>query len=156
MFASVLVGQMFNQTLLVYSNFWLVDWGTEVTMDLIDGREMTLSRNLYYFHGYCGMQMAGIFFLTLSRIILSYFRTEASMTLHNNLLKRVLQFPVSFFDVTPVGRIINRFSQDMATIDEDLAQTLSQCISMSSSILGSVGAIAGSTNGAVLVLFVPM
>jgi Arc/MetJ family transcription regulator len=46
----------------------------------------------------------------------------------------VLFFPVSFFDITPIGRIINRVSQDMITIDDDLAQTTSQVISMTGSV----------------------
>jgi len=83
-------------------------------------------------------------------------RTNASSNLHALILDKVLLFPVAFFDVTPIGRIINRFSQDMATIDEDLANTLSQLISMVSSVLGSLGAIAGSTKGTFLVLMVPL
>eukprot|EP01034_Spumella_vulgaris_P044687 gene44687-55607_t len=49
-----------------------------------------------------------------------------STTLHEGLLKSVLGAPVSFFDVTPVGRILNRFSSDIQTIDEDLSSTLSR------------------------------
>ena len=44
----------------------------------------------------------------------------ASRKLHLNLLERVLQLPMHFFDSTPVGRIINRFSKDIDTIDEDV------------------------------------
>jgi len=32
----------------------------------------------------------------------------------------------SFFDVTPLGRILNRFSSDMQTVDEQLSSTVSQ------------------------------
>lgn len=88
--------------------------------------------------------------------MLTYHRTNASETLHSGILKKVMYFPVAFFDVTPIGRIINRFSQDMATIDEDLASTLSQLISMVGSVLGSIGAIAGSTKGTFLILMVPL
>ena len=72
------------------------------------------------------------------------------------MLQTVLFLPVSFFDTTPVGRIINRFSQDMATIDEDLVQSVSQAVGMGGGVLGALGAIAGSTQGTFLILCVPL
>jgi ABC-type multidrug transport system fused ATPase/permease subunit len=36
-----------------------------------------------------------------------------SSKLHDAMLKRILYSPMSFFDSTPSGRIINRFSKDM-------------------------------------------
>jgi hypothetical protein len=36
-----------------------------------------------------------------------------SSKLHDLMLKRILFSPMVFFDVTPAGRIINRFSKDM-------------------------------------------
>jgi ATP-binding cassette, subfamily C (CFTR/MRP), member 1 len=100
--------------------------------------------------------MASVFFLTVSRVLLTYHRTNASKRFHERIMQRVLYFPIAFFDVTPIGRIINRFSQDMATVDEDLAQTMSQVISMFGSVLGSIGAIAGSTKGTFLILMLPL
>jgi len=38
---------------------------------------------------------------------------RASSRLHDRLFQRVMGAPVSFFDTTPLGRIINRFSRDM-------------------------------------------
>lgn len=38
---------------------------------------------------------------------------RASSRLHDQLFNRVMRTPVSFFDATPLGRIINRFSRDM-------------------------------------------
>ncbi|KAJ3255495.1 hypothetical protein HK103_006226 [Boothiomyces macroporosus] len=43
--------------------------------------------------------------------------------LHDDLLRNVLRLPQSFFDTTPLGRIINRFSKDQYTIDEVLPRS---------------------------------
>ncbi|KAI9504470.1 P-loop containing nucleoside triphosphate hydrolase protein [Coemansia spiralis] len=42
---------------------------------------------------------------------------RASRTLHARLLRAVVHASPRFFDSTPLGRIINRFSRDMQTID---------------------------------------
>lgn len=45
--------------------------------------------------------------------------------MHKQMLNSVIRAPTStFFDITPVGRIVNRFSQDIDTVDNDLPATL--------------------------------
>lgn len=48
----------------------------------------------------------------------------AAKFLHNNLLEKMMRFPMSFFDTTPMGRIVNRFSKDVDTVDCDIPRTL--------------------------------
>lgn len=42
---------------------------------------------------------------------------NAARDLHNNLLQQTLRLPMSFFDTTPLGRIVNRFSKDVDVVD---------------------------------------
>ncbi|XP_021821855.1 ABC transporter C family member 13 isoform X1 [Prunus avium] len=45
---------------------------------------------------------------------------QAAVKVHDTLLKRLINAPVQFFDQTPGGRILNRFSSDLYTIDDSL------------------------------------
>ena len=59
-------------------------------------------------------------FTFVRAVLLARFGVHASETLHRNLLHSILQAPQSFFDTTPLGRIISRFSKDLYSIDLEL------------------------------------
>jgi ABC-type multidrug transport system fused ATPase/permease subunit len=44
----------------------------------------------------------------------------AGRDLHDNMLKSVLRAPIRFFDATPIGRILQRFSRDVEAVDIQL------------------------------------
>ncbi|KAM0353414.1 hypothetical protein ACHAP4_008660 [Fusarium culmorum] len=48
---------------------------------------------------------------------------EASRKLHERMANAIFRSPMSFFDITPAGRILNRFSSDIYRVDEVLART---------------------------------
>ena len=66
--------------------------------------------------------------ITAAAVIVHYSRSFTFMTmvvavsnrLHDLALVRVARAPMLFFDSNPVGRILNRFAKDLATLDDML------------------------------------
>ncbi len=52
----------------------------------------------------------------------------ASRKLHLIILIGVLHAPMSFFDTTPIGRVINRFARDIDSVDTALPTAFSQSL----------------------------
>jgi ATP-binding cassette subfamily C (CFTR/MRP) protein 1 len=62
----------------------------------------------------------------------------ASKTLHSTVLYGVLRAPMSFFDTTPIGRVINRFSKDIDSVDSSLPTSFSQSFGTLTQVLITV------------------
>jgi len=69
----------------------------------------------------------------------------ASTLIHNRLLVNVLRLPMAFFDTTPSGRILNRFSKDIYTVDELIPRSISFFVSMFFSVLSTIFVISFAT-----------
>ncbi|KAF6255037.1 ABC transporter [Scenedesmus sp. NREL 46B-D3] len=74
-----------------------------------------------------------------------YTTVEAAVTLHNRLLTHMLRLPKVFFDTNPAGRILNRFSRDVETMDSVLNQSLIQFSNCFASYLAILVVISIST-----------
>lgn len=62
----------------------------------------------------------------------------ASFSLHNSVLLAVLRAPLAFFDTTPMGRILNRFSRDIDTVDNALPELLESWLTSAFNVLATV------------------
>ena len=155
-FAGVVFFLIMGQLLGIISSFWLAHWGEVNTRESLKGKPLTSDQNTVYLNFFALYSMMGVVGLTLRALVLAQHRLGTSSKLHKNLLDSTLGAPVAFFDVTPIGRILNRFSSDMVVIDEELSQTISQLTNSLFSCIGAVGAIAGATKGTFLALCVPL
>ena len=54
-----------------------------------------------------------------------YAGLNVGRKLHNIMIAYVFRAPINlFFDVTPIGKILNRFSKDLSVIDEQIYYNL--------------------------------
>lgn len=56
----------------------------------------------------------------LASVLLGLASLRAARTLHIRLIGDVLRLPMVFFDTTPTGRLLNRFSKDVDVLDNTL------------------------------------
>ena len=76
---------------------------------------------------FAGLAAASVLMSLARSVGLTAALLGAASSLHDGVLESVLRSPIAFFDATPVGRIINRFSKDQATLDSDLLVVLQAC-----------------------------
>ncbi|KAJ7651661.1 hypothetical protein DFH06DRAFT_1270538 [Mycena polygramma] len=78
---------------------------------------------------YLEISLLGAFSVLLYIALGYYASLQASRSLFISLLRRLTRAPARFFDVTPIGRILNRFTTDINTIDGALQNSARQCLS---------------------------
>nr|QVT92351.1 ABC transporter [Salvia miltiorrhiza] len=99
------------------NDLWLSFW-----VDTTGGNQIKISTTFY-------LVILSVFCLVNSLLTLvrafsfAFGGLQAAIRVHDQLLHKLIDSPVSFFDQTPSGRILNRlyrFSSDLYTIDDSL------------------------------------
>ncbi|KAF0754251.1 multidrug resistance-associated protein 4-like, partial [Aphis craccivora] len=94
----------------------------------------------------CIIIFAGLtFFIIIAAIVQSTIFvsvcTEASMTLHNRMFKSITRAKMDFLNISPTGRILNRFSKDLGLVDEMLPSILVRFLQIGMQSIGIVTVI---------------
>ncbi|XP_074855480.1 ATP-binding cassette sub-family C member 2 isoform X2 [Carettochelys insculpta] len=98
------------------SSLWLSAW-TDDSLEYKNQTYPPAQRDMRLgVFGVLGLAQA-VFLLT-AILLSARGAAQASRMLHQQLLSNILRVPMSFFDTTPTGRIMNRFAKDILTVDE--------------------------------------
>lgn len=115
-------------------------------------RRTTSSSMHFYLLIYALLNASTLLMLLLRAILAALSTLSAAVSIHTRLLRLVLRAPTAFFDATPVGRILNRFSKDQDALDEDLPYALLSFLNCILQVLGVVWVTSTVTPIMLLVL----
>ena len=126
-----------SETSAVSSGIWLAKWSsTDVTSD--DERDLFLG-----VYGALGLSQA--IFILFASIAMAAGSRVASRYLHQKMLVNIMHSPMSLFETTPQGRIMNRFSKDISGIDDMVPRSLTSFLRTFLSVIGTMFAITFAT-----------
>ncbi|KAM9748173.1 ATP-binding cassette sub-family C member 3 [Dama dama] len=121
------------------ANVWLSAWTDEAA---VDNQQNSTS---YRLGVYAALGILQGLLVMLSAITMAVGGVQAARLLHQALLHNKMRSPQSFFDTTPSGRILNRFSKDVYVIDEILAPTILMLLNSFYNSISTLVVIVAST-----------
>ncbi|KAG5981015.1 hypothetical protein E4U55_003408 [Claviceps digitariae] len=108
----------------------------------------------YYLIGLAIIGVLGSFAAFVRDVWIFYGSLTASRKLHDRLMGAVTRAKFKFFDVTPLGQLMNRFSKDLEAVDQEIAATAIGVLSCALSLVVTVVLIAVITPGFLIAAFV--
>ncbi|KAH8269735.1 hypothetical protein KR018_008658 [Drosophila ironensis] len=135
------------------SDAWLAYWVTETTLDPHHndtslghelmrpgaGNETDSGHTTGFYLGIFSAIAVTNSIVTLIRAFLfAYAGIKAAIFMHEQLLKKVMFAKFNFFDITSVGRILNRFSSDTNTVDDSLPFILNILLAQLAGLVGAL------------------
>ncbi|KAG0271977.1 Multidrug resistance-associated protein 1 [Linnemannia exigua] len=126
------------QACQIGTNLWLQHWTTARP-----GESRSPSMFLGVYATITVVYMILMFFFTYALMV--WVGVRATIRLHDGLLSSIMRLPMSFFDTTPLGRIVNRFSTDIFATDNAIPWSFMSTLMCGVSVLGTVVVIAATT-----------
>ncbi|CAO3650121.1 unnamed protein product [Cunninghamella blakesleeana] len=128
----------------VTESWWIKQWTQSYNSSNIMDAKSKEDKLNYYLGFYIAIAASNIF-ISVSRVGVIYFGALcASKKVYAGLLFRILRAPLRFFDTTPVGRILNRFSSDFETIDSTLPNELLRLITHFTVLISGIIAVSSA------------
>eukprot|EP01132_Coremiostelium_polycephalum_P009679 gene9679-11876_t len=137
---SIIFFYVATQVLSILANWWLSVWSD--SYNETDSGEPQNDRSKYYLSVYVAFSFSAISTTFLRSFSMVFGSIKGSKLFHEKMFQSVIRSPMSFFDTTPIGRILNRFSKDQLTIDESIARTLGMFLNTFCQVFGSILVIA--------------
>ncbi|KAF3436078.1 hypothetical protein FNV43_RR23170 [Rhamnella rubrinervis] len=145
----IIIAQSLFQFLQIASNWWMA-WANPQT----EGDQPKVSP-MVLIVVYMALAFGSSWFIFIRAVLVATFGLEAAQKLFLKMLRSVFRAPMSFFDSTPAGRILNRVSIDQSVVDLDIPFRLGGFASTTIQLIGIVGVMTEVT-WQILLLVVPM
>ncbi|XP_027365917.1 ABC transporter C family member 5-like isoform X3 [Abrus precatorius] len=145
----IIIAQALFQFLQIASNWWMA-WANPQTEG--DQPKVTPAVLLLV---YMALAFGSSWFIFVRAVLVATFGLAAAQKLFFNMLRSIFHAPISFFDSTPAGRILNRVSVDQSVVDLDIPFRLGGFASSTIQLIGIVGVMTDVT-WQILALVVPM
>ncbi|KAM4699578.1 multidrug resistance-associated protein 1-like [Discoglossus pictus] len=132
-----------QNAMAIGQNVWLSKWSTEAKQTKDPTEWTELRNNRLGIYGLLGIVQGvlvcyGAYVVTRGTIC-------ASRTLHNQMLDNILHLPLQFFETTPMGQVLNRFTKDVYVIDERFHYYLRTWLNCMLDVLGTILVIVCAT-----------
>ncbi|KAJ3256052.1 hypothetical protein HK103_005735 [Boothiomyces macroporosus] len=124
-FICMFLGQIF----FISTDFWLSNWAS---------KSPDVQNDSYYYIIFIVLGLMTFIFSTTRELIFLSISVRASKSLFSQMLESIFRSPMFFFQSNPHGRIMNRFTKDLSTMDEMLPQTFLDFIGCGFFFLGSL------------------
>ncbi|KAJ9137445.1 Spermidine/putrescine import ATP-binding protein potA [Pleurostoma richardsiae] len=112
----------------VMVNYWLLWW---------TGDALLLPQD-QYLSGYLGLTLGQTFFTGLLALVLVSCSLTSSRQIHQAVLDNILSAPLWFFQQQPVGRILNRLSSDVESLDFRIINAVDAILGAGSNLVASL------------------
>ena len=150
----ILLLYLLRESCKIGMDIWIADWSDKTTgagaAPETVSRNGTTTRpatdiqglNEYYLAGYLIFALVALVASIVRSVALLYAAVAAGRTLFRKMLLSVSRAPMSWFDSTPTGRILNRFSADTAKVDEKVPTLLRGTIDIVVNVTGTLVLVA--------------
>ncbi|XP_069867727.1 ATP-binding cassette sub-family C member 9 isoform X4 [Dipodomys merriami] len=136
----MIFSKLLKHSVIVAIDYWLATWTSKYSIANTGKADQT-----YYVAGFSILCAAGIVLCLVTSLTVEWMGLTAAKNLHHNLLNKIILGPIRFFDTTPLGLILNRFSADTNIIDQHIPPTLESLTRSTLLCLSAIGMISYAT-----------
>ncbi|CAL5405398.1 unnamed protein product [Camellia sinensis] len=145
----VLLAQILFQVLQIGSNYWMA-WATPVSKDVeapVGGSTLMIV--------YVTLAIGSAFCVLARSVLLVTAGYKTATTLFNKMHLCIFRAPMSFFDATPSGRILNRASTDQSAVDLNIPFQVGSFAFSMIQLLGII-TVMSQVAWQVFIIFIPV
>uniref|UniRef100_A0A8C3BVI2 ATP binding cassette subfamily C member 9 n=1 Tax=Cairina moschata TaxID=8855 RepID=A0A8C3BVI2_CAIMO len=138
----MIFSKLLKHSVIVAIDYWLATWTSMDNENELRNAADAKSTKVAVFSILSG---AGIVLCLITSLTVEWMGLTAAKNLHHNLLNKIILGPIRFFDMTPLGLILNRFSADTNIIDQHIPPTLESLTRSTLLCLSAIGMISYAT-----------